>query len=221
MQSYFKKYQIEDLGQDHLSINLEKLVATNPDLILATTVNKKIYDQLEKIAPVIVLDAGSLFDDWQASVREISKIVGEETAAETFINKVLGEAEQGKAEVKALGDVTVSFARAWKKEFTLYSEQQLILFYDKENGLGLSSPLNWPTERSTLSLEAFSEFDPDYIFMSGADQEFMDELSGNSVWNALTAVKNGRVFSIDLSALTGGPLAMQYGVQTVLGALTK
>lgn len=221
MKSYFEKYQIEDLGKDHLSINLEKLVETSPDLILATTINEKIYDQLEKIAPVIVLDDASFFDNWQTSVREISKIIGEETAAETFINKVLEEAEQGKANVEALGEITVGFARAWKKEFTVYSEQQLILFYDKENGLGLSSPLNWPTKRSTLSLEAFSEFDPDYIFLSGADQEFMDELSANSVWKLFTAVKNNHVFSIDLSALTGGPLAMRYGVQTVIDTLTN
>ncbi len=221
MKEYFQKYQVESLGESHTEINLEKLLEIKPDLILATTANEKIYEQLEKIAPVIVFDSGVLFADWQNSIREIAKVVGEETAAENFIDTTTVQVAEGREKIAQTGK-TVGFLRVISKSFSAFGIGQLSMYYDTEKGLGLTVPQGWAEEGAELSLEGLSEINPDYLFVSGGeDQEYMDELSKNSVWNSLTAVKEGHVYPIDLSGLTGGPLATKYGVQTVLDALAE
>lgn len=220
MKEYFEKYEVENLGDNQQEINLEKLADVAPDLILATTANEKVYEQLEKIAPVIVFDSGVLFEDWQNSIREIAKVVGEETAAEGFIENTMEQVAQARAKVSSLGK-TVGFIRVLQKGVYSLSVDQLSMYYDPEKGLGLTIPEGWAEETGEISLEVFSEMNPDYLFVSGGeDQAYMDELNKNSVWSALTAVKEGHVYAIDLSGLTGGPLATKYGVQTVLDALT-
>lgn len=94
--------------------------------------------------------------------------------------------------------------------------------HDKNNGLGLEIPKNWPEAIGELPLEALTEINPDYIFIANAEDEaYMAELNKNSVWNSLTAVKEGHLYSIDISALSGGALAAKYGVQVVLDALSE
>lgn len=217
---YFQKYSIEDLGATN-EINLEKLAEMKPDLILATTANEKIFEQLEKIAPVIVFDSNTLFEDWQNSVKEIGKVVGAETQAESFINNTMKQVVQAREKVSSL-DKTVGFVRVVKKGLYSLSVDQLSMYYNAEKGLGLTVPDHWAKETGSISLEAFSEINPDYIFISGSEnQTYMEELNNNSVWSSLTAVKEDHVYPMDLSGLTGGPLATKYGVQTVLDALTK
>ncbi|HCA30296.1 MAG TPA: hypothetical protein DEP23_12390 [Ruminococcaceae bacterium] len=95
-------------------------------------------------------------------------------------------------------------------------------FYDKEHGLGLPLPQNMPEDNTgELTLEALAELNPEYIFLSSknADSDYLDELSKNSVWNALTAVKGNHVYQIDDSGITGSALSVRYGVQIVLDAL--
>lgn len=220
MKDYFQNYRVEDLGATN-EINLEKLTELAPDLILATTANEKIYDQLEKIAPVIVFDSDTLFKDWQNAVSEIDKVIGVEEEAEQFINTMMEQVAYAREQVSDLGK-TVGFVRGLSKGLYSLSVEQLSMYYDTDKGLGLTVPDNWAEETGTISLEAFSEINPDYIFISSSEgQKYFEELEKNSVWNSLTAVKENHVFSIDTSGLTGGPLATKYGVQTVLDALTK
>lgn len=218
MKDYFEKYQMEDLGTD---VNLEKLLAMEPDLILATTANEKIYEQLEEIAPVIVFDVNLMFGDWQTSTREVAKVVGEEAAAEAFIDDLIAQINQAKDELSVDGK-TVGFLRLWSNTIYSMGVSSCAAYYDKDNGLGLEIPTDWPEEIGELPLEALTEINPDYIFISNAEDEaYMAELNKNSVWKSLTAVKEGHVYSIDISALSGGALAAKYGVQVVSDALSE
>ena len=216
MKAYLEKYQIEDLGTE---VNLEKLLETKPDLILATTANEKIYDQLEAIAPVIVFDIGIMFGDWQISTREVAGVVGEEAAAEAFIDDLMAQIAQTKEKLSMDGK-TVSFLRLWSKTIYSMGVATCAAYYDEETGLGLDMPQGWPEQIGELSLESLTEMNPDYIFISTSEDEaYLDELGKNSVWNTLIAVKEGHVYPVDLSGLSGGALAAKYGVQVVLDAL--
>ena len=218
MKDYFEKYQVEDLGTE---VNVEKLLEMKPDIILATSSNEKILDQLEEIAPVIVFDVSLMFGDWQASTREVAKVIGEEAAAETFIDDLMTQITQTKEELSVDGK-TVGFLRLWSKTIYSMGVATCAAYYDESNGLGLEIPQGWPEEIGELSLEALTEMNPDYIFISSSEDEaYMEELGKNSVWNSLKAVKEGQVYSIDLSALSGGALASKYGVQVVSDALAE
>lgn len=216
MKEYLEKYQVEDLGTE---VNIEKLLEVKPDLILATTANENIYDQLEAIAPVIVFDIDLMFGDWQVSTREVAKVVGEEAAAEDFISDLMAEITQAKGKILIDGK-SVAFLRLWSKTIYSMGVATCAAYYDETNGLGLEIPQGWPEEIGGLSLEALTDINPDYIFISSSEDEaYLEELGKNSVWNSLTAVKEDHVYSIDLSGLSGGSLAAKYGIQIVLEAL--
>jgi iron complex transport system substrate-binding protein len=218
MKEYLEKYQIEDLGTE---VNLERLLELQPDLILATQANENIYDKLEAIAPVIVFDVNQMFGDWQASTREVAMALGEEESAEEFINNLMGQITTSKEEISMDGK-TVGFLRLWSNTIYSMGIETCAAYYDEDNGLGLSTPENWPEEIGALSLEALTQINPDYIFISiSEDEAYMEELKSNAVWNSLTAVKEGHVYPIDISALSGGALASKYGIEVVAKALTE
>lgn len=221
MKTYFEKYPVESLSDGHTTINLEKLLEIQPDLILATTANAEIYEQLEQIAPLIVFDSAALFSNWQDSIREVAKVTGTEDAAEKFIDEAMVQLAQARKLVEDF-DQTVAFVRVLNGGMMAFSVDQLAMYYDADKGIGLTVPDGWIEKTGTISLEAFSEMNPDYIFVSGAeDRTYMDQLSQDSVWQSLAAVKADHVFEFDLSGLTGGPLATRYGVETVIEALNQ
>lgn len=218
MKKYLEKYHVEDLGTE---VNLEKLLEVKPDLILATQANEKIYDQLEAIAPVVVFDSGLMFGDWQVSTREVAKVVGEEAAAEVFVSDLKARIVKAREKISINGK-SVAFLRLWSKTIYSMGIDTCAAYYDGADGLGLTIPRGYPQEIGELSLESLTELNPDYIFISTSEDEaYMGELGKNSVWNALTAVKEGHIYPMGLSGLAGGPLAAKYGIQVILDALAK
>jgi iron complex transport system substrate-binding protein len=222
MKQYFQQYQVESIGDSQDQINMEKLLETGPDLILASDVNNQIYEGLAKISDTISFNGAELFEDWQGSLREVAKVVGAEENAEQFIadmdqliqqnRELLGEQLAGK---------TVAFMRAWNKDLYIYNRQQLSMYYDQDGGLGLGIPEGYPEETGVVSLEALSELNPDYIFVSGVEtlEELRGTIADGAVWDSLEAVRNSHLYLLDLSAMTGGPLAVKYGVETVVDTL--
>ncbi|WP_042161391.1 ABC transporter substrate-binding protein [Paenibacillus gorillae] len=219
MKDYFQKYSVDNLGDSQTSINLEQLLDLKPDLILATNANADIYDKLEQIAPLFVFDSGALFSDWQGSIRSVAKVVGEEEKAEKFIEQTMEQVALARQKASEI-EKKVGFVRVWNGALSSFSVDQLAMYYDKEKGIGLTIPDGWPKETGALSIESITTIDPDYLFISGAeDQAYLEKLEQTAVWKSLRSVKANQVFAIDLSGLTGGPLAVQYGVRTVIDAL--
>ncbi|KOY82299.1 iron-siderophore ABC transporter substrate-binding protein [Lysinibacillus macroides] len=218
MKDYFDKYTIEDLGD--MNSNLEKLLAMQPDLILATHYNEEVLDQLEKIAPVIVFDGDALFSNWVESLREVGKALNETEAAESFISETMSIVDNGKEQLKDTNIGTIGFMRLVNKDMYLFDQNQLAMYYDSTKGLGLQVPPNWPKETGTIQLESLPDINPDHLFVSsGEDPVLFDELKESSVWQGLIASQKNQVHAIDLSGLTGGALATRYGVETILSAL--
>lgn len=218
MKDYFDKYTIEDLGD--MNSNLEKLLAMQPDLILATNYNEEVLEQLEKIAPVIVFDGDALFSNWVESLREVGKALNETEAAETFISETMSIVDNGKEQLKDANIGTIGFMRLVNKDMYLFDQNQLAMYYDSAKGLGLQVPPNWPEKTGTIQLESLPDINPDHLFVSsGEDPVLFDELKESSVWQGLTASQKNQVHAIDLSGLTGGALATRYGVETILSAL--
>ena len=72
-------------------------------------------------------------------------------------------------------------------------------------------------------MERLAELNPDHLFIMkvpGAEKK-LESLKGNSLWNALPAVKEGKVHLIDRSAFTIGMLATEYGVKSIIAALAQ
>ena len=58
-------------------VDLEAVTALKPDLIILNNRQLKIYDQLEKVAPTVVLETN--LEDWRGKFKEVGKLFGEET----------------------------------------------------------------------------------------------------------------------------------------------
>ena len=57
-------------------INIEAVAAAKPDLILVNNRQEKIYDQLSKIAPTVMLKTP--LDQWRPKFEEVGQIFGKE-----------------------------------------------------------------------------------------------------------------------------------------------
>ncbi len=217
----------EELG-DKVSPNIERIFSLDPDFIIATEHHEKLYEELEKIAPVIVFNTKDIFEDWQYGLREVAKIIGKEDEAEKVIERMLTEIATGRESLQFVKEESVALIISWDgKTFNVLGEENPVytLAFDKERGLGLTPDQSFkgnPNEFSTF--EGLSTIEADHIFLIGnitKEEALMHDLEQSSVWGNLTAVKKGNVYLMDTSAITGGPLAIQYALQNIISNLLK
>ena len=217
----------EELG-DKLSPSIEKVLSTEPDYILATEHQEKLYDSLEKIAPVITLKSKDVYENWQYGLRTIAEIIGKEEEAENVIEKMMKEIANGREALKSIHGESVTLILSWDgKTFNVLGEENPVytLAFDKEKGLGLTPDDTFKgTNNEFTSFEGISTVQADHIFLIGditKKEKLMKDLKQSNVWNNLNAVKEGNIHLMDTSAITGGPLAIEYALQNIKNALNK
>lgn len=214
-----------ELG-DKVSPSIEKILSIEPDYILATEYHDKNYDSLEKIAPVITLNTKDIYEDWQYGLRTVAKIIGKEDEAEQVIDKMMSDIATGREALTSIQGESVALIISWDgKTFNVLGEGNPVytLAFDKEKGLGLTPDDTFVgTNNEFTAFEGMSTVQADHIFLIGditKQETLMNELTQSKVWNNLNAVKKGNVYSMDTSAITGGPLAMEYALQNITSAL--
>jgi len=214
----------EELG-DKVSPSIEKILSLAPDYILATEHHEKIYESLEKVAPVITLNSKSVYDDWKYGIRTVGEIIGKEAEAEQVISEMMKEIENGRDTLKSTQGQSIALILSWDgKTFNVLGEGNPVykLAFDGENGLGLT-PANFKgVENQFTTFEGMATVEAEHIFLIGEmtkQEVLMDELKQNKVWNHLKAVANENVYLMDTSAITGGPLAIQYALEHIVDAL--
>lgn len=226
LRPYSEKTELINLGATR-EPNLEKIVEVEPDLIIAAFgVHDAILDNLRKIAPTVAVSRAGDFSTWQGTLREYGKILGEEALAETRIADLEGLITEARSTLSAHSDKTVALARTLEKEVTYWLPDYL---YNPEGGLGLASLLEMQEgvgAGNTISYEGFADSNPDYIFLyedalDESDETVWKRLEDDALWQSMSAVKNGQVYILDRSAFSGGPLAMELGVKTILEAMTS
>ncbi|MEC1178441.1 ABC transporter substrate-binding protein [Metasolibacillus meyeri] len=217
----------EELG-DKLSPSIEKILSTEPDYILATEHHEKLYDSLEKVAPVITLKSKDIYDDWQYGLRTVAEIIGKEGEAEKVIDKMMQEITTGREALKLIQGESVALVLSWDgKTFNVLGEENPVytLAFDKEKGLGLTPDVTFKGNNNQFTaFEGISTIQADHIFLIGditKKETLMSELKQSNVWNNLNAVRKGNIHLMDTSAITGGPLAIEYALQNIINALQK
>ncbi|KZE47956.1 ABC transporter substrate-binding protein [Brevibacillus parabrevis] len=217
----------EELG-DKVSPSIEKILSIEPDIILATEQHEKMYDSLEKVAPVITLNTKDIYNDWQYGLRTVAKIIGKDDEAEKVIDQMMKDITTGREALKSIENESVALILSWDgKTFNVLGEGNPVykLAFDKEQGLGLKPDDAFKgTMNEFTAFEGISTVQADHIFLIGditKKETLMNDLKQSKVWNNLNAVKKGHVYLMDTSAITGGPLAIQYALQNITSALRK
>jgi iron complex transport system substrate-binding protein len=201
-QPFVKDDKIADLGDE---TNLEKLLALKPDVIIAWENDEKMYDELSKIAPTVVIPSS---ENWEETLGKVADVVGDGDKAQQYIDGYHRKLDETAAQMEASGmkGKTALFMMTWEKGFNYYDGARMKPYYD---GLGFKN-LDSLKDYGEIDMEGVSELNPDYIFL-GQDftksaETTLAELAKNPVWNQLGAVQDKKLYVVDTEIM--GPLAM-------------
>ncbi len=199
--------------------NLEAIAAMEPDLIICTEFQEKVYESLSKIAPTIMLDFN---EDWRDTLVTFGKIVGNAEEATNVLEAYNEKTSKLKEELKAkLGDQTVALIRPRDEGVRIHTAGHrtgAILY----NDLGLSAPQQVIDEKDTayqVPLEALPEVGADHYFLVQDDmfKEIVEEFQQTETWKSIEAVKNNQVYDVDSNVWIAyyGPIAINMIVDRV------
>jgi iron complex transport system substrate-binding protein len=203
--------------------NLEGIIPIGPDLIVATEFHNKIYEDLLKIAPTIMLERN---EDWQTVLLKFGQILNKQQEAQKLVDGY----KQKISDLKmALADKmkgkTVALVRPRDKmirlQTTLHRTSQIL--YDD---LGLTPPqmaVNSKDSSTMISLEVMPQLAADHMFLLQDDtnSELTAGFQSTSIWKNLKAVKENQVYVENTAQWIGyyGPLAINLIVDQIADAL--
>lgn len=182
------------------TMDVEAVMNLEPDLIVISTVQEKMYDQLSEIAPTVMIQLEAL--DWKADVRAFAKVFNKESEADKWLAEYEEKAKTVGNEIKAeYGENTsyLSFLASGGQFFIFDGAGFGSVLYED---MGLAKPEGMP-EQSDISLpvvtyEGLASIKSDYIFLIATEAD-LAQLESNAIWNSLQPVKEGKVVVLDAS----------------------
>ena len=215
------------LGYSMLAeMDVEAIIALEPDLIVISTVQEKMYDQLSKIAPVVMVEMKQV--DWTEDFMHVAKVFGKEAEATTWIDNYLAKASEVGNQIKATYGEDSTFLSFLASAGSLFIFDKAGLGSVLYDDMGLAKPAGMPEQEDislpVVSLEGLAEITSDYIFAIGTDED-LATLTASSIWNGTEAVKAGNVVTLPASPYFNqgyspiGRLAFVEEVQQLLASM--
>lgn len=182
------------------TMDIEGILELHPDLIIISGVQEKMYEQLKKIAPTLMVELAQT--DWRQDVNTFARMMQQEDRAASWLKSYDEKAKKAGAAVrKANGEDTTYLA-------LLASGGQLFVFDAAGIGsvlyedMGLKKPANMPRQDSislpVIFYEGLADLDADHLIVVGTDAD-MKALKKNSIYKSMQAVKNNRVLELPSS----------------------
>ncbi|MFJ7972090.1 ABC transporter substrate-binding protein [Psychrobacillus sp. NPDC096389] len=217
-----KMKEVEVVGTES-EVNLEKIAALKPDLIIGTKIRQEaIYDQLSAIAPTVFSE--TLRGDWEDNFKLYAKALNLEEQG----NEVLSQFDAHVEKVKqSLGDKVnqeISVVRFMAgKSRIYYTDSFSGVIFDKL-GFHRTAPqaelFEADTKLGNLAIEVGKEVIPKmdgdilfyFTYAPQGDQAALDtakEWTNDPLWKNLSAVKSGNVHEVSDAVwnTAGGVLA--------------
>ena len=205
--------------------DVEAILACEPDLIIMSTRQEKIYDELKEIATTVMLEDQS--NDCEDKLEDVAELFGQEDKAEKWLDDYYAKAEKlGKEIKKANGeDTTYLTVLASSGSFMVFSEGGIGTVL--KDDMKLPQPANMPEQDSitlpTVTMEGLSEIDADHIIVIATESDKAD-LEASSVWSQIRAVKEGNVTILDASPYFSqayNPIGRELILESVKDAVIK
>ncbi|NQX67272.1 ABC transporter substrate-binding protein [Paenibacillus alba] len=188
------------------SPNLEAIAQLDPDVILIESrTAEKTYEQLQKIAPTIVLgnewlayESDTTF--WTKDLLTIAEMYDKVDVAKEQIAQLEVKASKVREKIKALDNKKLAYLRVREKNLQLYAQNghptNVLLYHD----LGFApSALTPKDQRADLSMEKIPELQADYIFLevdpNGRDNR--KSMNESALWKNNAAVLNNKLYETD------------------------
>jgi iron complex transport system substrate-binding protein len=180
-------------------LDLEKVATLAPDLILATNYYEleTVYEGLSAIAPTVAYRTGWGEATWQDTARVIGRAVGKEAEVEQRIGEVDGSVAALAAELPGLSGKTFS-----------------AVFYHDAGQFSVDTNPEGHTAKLLGQLgmvmsprivaEQVGLIDADLVRLGYASDELRAQLTASPLFQAVPAVRDGRVFESDVFGATAG-----------------
>lgn len=194
--------------------NLETILSLKPDVILGSSkFPPEMAEKLNKIAPMFPVS--HISTNWEANLLLLGDLTGKQAEAEKAIADYKSEVESAKTKLGAdLKEKKVLVVRLRQGNINLYPEKVFfnpVLYTD----LGLTMPeeVKAAKAQEIISMEKFSQINPDYLFVQFSPDENKDkpnaleDLQNNPIWKSVNAVKNGKVYVNVVDPLAQGGTA--------------
>lgn len=188
------------------SPDLEAIVAIDPDVILIESrTAENMYEQLNKIAPTIVLGNEWLHYEedatfWTKDLMTIASMYGKEDLAQAKIDELQTKVTAASEIIQGLDNKKLAYVRVREKLLQLYGKNghptNTLLYYD----LGFEPTALTPEEhRIDMSLEEIPGLDADFIVLEvdPNGRDFLEGMNESSLWRGVPAVQENRVFETD------------------------
>jgi iron complex transport system substrate-binding protein len=179
------------------TMDVEAIINLNPDLIVISTVQEKMYEQLSEIAPTVMIKLEAL--NWKDDVKAFAKVFNKDEAASTWLENYDKKSREVGEKIKEKYGKDASYLSflASGGQFYIFDGAGFgsVLYQD----LGLGKPEGMP-KQSDISLpvvtyEGLAVIQSDYIFVIATDED-LKTLEGNAIWNSLPQVKEGKVIKL-------------------------
>ena len=215
------------LGYSMLAeMDVEAIMALNPDLIIISTVQEKMYDQLSKIAPVVMVEMKQV--DWKEDFLHVAGVFGKEAEAQAWIDNYLAKAKEVGEQIKATYGADSTYLSFLASAGSLFIFDQAGLGSILYNDMGFLKPVGMPEQEDislpVVSLDGLASIEADYIFAVGTDED-LKTLEESSIWKGTKAVKEGNVVILPASPYFNqgyspiGRLAFVDEVQSLLAGM--
>ncbi|QDT41987.1 putative siderophore-binding lipoprotein YfiY precursor [Gimesia alba] len=179
--------------------NFETLATVQPDLIISSSGDPQTYNQLSRIAPVVVMAGDG--DNNRQRVLDLGALLGRREIAVQTVAAYDARIQQAKQVLQAkIGNRKVAFFRIFGKQFYIHGHTRGgVMLYDELElaapGLIENSPRGF-----MLSPESLLQLDAEFIFVAaeanqGAQRSWSTLLS-HPAWQRVPAVQTGQVYSL-------------------------
>ncbi|WP_256872337.1 ABC transporter substrate-binding protein [Paenibacillus sp. 79R4] len=180
-------------GWFQTEVDVEAVMAAEPDLILAGPTQEKIYDQLSRIAPTVRVPYG--FNAFRDRFAFVSAVLDKHEVMEQWMAEYEAQAVKDRERIQAkTGTENFAIIEATQKEIRIYSRTGIADMIYNDLRLppapGLPEPDAWGGK--VTSLEGLSTLNPDHLILMADSSD--NVLEKSSIWNSLKAVQAGKVY---------------------------
>ena len=223
----FKDGKYADFGAVN-NVNLEKLAAAQPQLVISADRLQKQTDALKQIAPTYhySIDTNNYWQSFHEQTLNLAKIVGKTTEAEQKLQTL--DAEAAKLSEKTKGKTALIVLVNNDKLMAFGQHSRFGLIHDKLGFTPADASIKVGTHGQSISYEYIAEKNPDYLFVidrasavtgkSGGAQAALD----NDIVKQSKAAKENHIVYLDANnwyLMNGGLNAMHEMVAEVGSAI--
>lgn len=206
------------------TMDMEAILEVNPDLIIMSQRQEKIYDQLKEIAPVVMMK--DYANDWRSKLTDVSKLFDKEEEAKSWLQKYDEKATKlGKEVIEKNGEKTYLPVLASSGQFMVFSDGGIGTLINDD--MKLARPKNMPKQDGItlpmVSMEGLTDIDADHIVVIATEADKKD-LENSAIWSQIRAVKDGNVTILDAAPFFSqsyNPIGKELLLESVKNELTK